>query len=201
MGLAKLKPLRDPTEIELPPMLVDHPQYRPVAAEFEALQARLKEAERREKIADARASGQQPTKSIAERAKALVSGGSVIASSPAAEKAAAIEEQNLLSQAIQAKREELDALAGKISFEIERRFAPMSAEAKRNALEHAKGLHESLEVDRKIDGLLIGRGYSLNDAARPRHLFPDGAKLGDPDRVGMTPAALFKQWLHDKGII
>ena len=76
-ALMNLKPLRDPAEVKLP-ILAEHPKFKAVAAEYSAIEARLTEAERRQRIAQARRAGQQSTTSYLDRAKALVSGGQVM---------------------------------------------------------------------------------------------------------------------------
>jgi hypothetical protein len=196
----KLTPLKDPSEVELERIDQD-PRYKAVAAEYGAIEARLAEAERRQRIAQARSRGQQSTTSFLDRAAALISGGQVIAATPRAELEASGEEIEILYRALGAKREELDTVGGEISFEACSRFAPMNAAALVNALEAATELHQALEVARVIRARLITGGYQLNATALPTHWFPTGAAVGDPDRVGQTPAAMFKTWLRDNGII
>jgi hypothetical protein len=196
----KLRPLRDPAETELP-KLADDPRYKAVANELAALETRFDQAKRREDVAKARRRGQQPTRSIAARAKDLLAGGTIIGSSPESELEAAFEEQLVLRKAIDKTREALERIAGEISFDVCKQFASLNAEALRNALEAATGLHEALEVTRVIRARLIAAGYQPNEAALPTHWFPAGAALGDPARVGMTPAAIFKQWLIERGIL
>jgi hypothetical protein len=200
MQAVKLKNLRDPAEMKLP-RLEEDPRYRAVAEELTALETRLAEAERRERVGEARRRGQKPTRGTLERARDLVAGGSIVASDPQAEIAAATEEQLILREACNEKREQLAAVRGAISFEACKKFAEANADALRNALEAATQLHIALEVGRVIRGMLIGSGYELNAAVLAIHMFPAGAALGDPDRVGMTPAAMFKQWLIDRAIV
>ncbi|MGH9641371.1 MAG: hypothetical protein ACRD3Q_02995 [Terriglobales bacterium] len=198
---ARMKPrLLDPAEVELPPLAAD----RRYAAKFEELQRieeRIRQAERRELIARARRSGQQPTASALERAQALLGGGQISTSSPAAELGAALEERSVLQAAKLSKHAELDELRGAISGEVCARFATLHADALRAALAAATQLHQALEAGRVIRGKLIAGGYAISESQLPVHLFPDGAVLGDPERVGMTPAARFKAWLEAKGII
>jgi chromatin segregation and condensation protein Rec8/ScpA/Scc1 (kleisin family) len=200
MQAVKLKNLRDPAEVKLE-RLEEHPKYKAAQDELAALERRFQEAQRRERVALARHRGQLSTVSPADRARALVAGGAITSSSPAAELEAAHEEMVILRQAIFAARDKLDAIAGEISHEVCQRFAAMNAEALRTALEAATALHTALEANRILRGRLIGAGYSLSESVLPTHMFPAGAVLGDPDRVGMTPAAMFKQWLRDKGLI
>ncbi|HVW69193.1 MAG TPA: hypothetical protein VHB68_09470 [Steroidobacteraceae bacterium] len=194
------KRLRDPTTIDLQPLEAD-PRHQTIRAELTALETRYREALQRLAVAQARARGQQPTRSVLDRAKALVAGGQIISLAPGAEIEAATDEMSVLAVAIVQKREQLSALAAEISFEVCQRFAVQNAEALRAALDAVTALHQALEVGRTIRGQLIGAGYSLNDAALPTNMFPAAAVLGDPERVGMTPAALFKHWLADRGII
>jgi len=196
----KLTPLRDPAEIKIE-RIEEHPKYQAAQDEFAALERRFEEAQRRERVALARQRGQLSTVSPADRARALVAGGAITSSSPVAELEAAREEMVILRQAMFAARDKLDAIAGEISREVCERFAAMNAEAMRAALEAATALHTALEANRILRGRLIGAGYSLNESVLPTHMFPAGAVLGDPDRVGMTPAAMFKQWLRDKELI
>jgi hypothetical protein len=192
--------LRDTAEMQLQP-LQEHPKYRAAAEELAALEQRLAAAEQRERVAMARRRGQQPTRSILDRARDLVAGGSVVASTPASELEAAGEEQQILRRAINEQREKLAAIAGEVSHEVCARFAPAAKEALLAALEAVTQLHVALESGRVIRSRLIASGYTLDVDAIPVHMFPPGAALGDPDRVGMTPAAIFKQWLRDKGVI
>ena len=203
MALATMKrqtQLRDPAQVPLA-TLAEQPKYQALRAELAAIEQRLGLAEQRRKVALARARGQQPTRSAAQRAEDLVAGGTVMVLSPAAELEAAEEELGILHKARIAKNEQLQALAGELSAEACKQFAAQHAEALRAAAAAATALHDSLEVARVIRGRLIGAGYQLNEAAMPVHMFPAAAALGDPERVGMTPAAQFKSWLTDKGIL
>ena len=133
MQAVKLKNLRDPAEVTIPPMQAN-PKYLAAQAEIVALEARFAESVRRERVADARRRGQKPTRGILDRARDLVAGGSVLSSDPQSETAAAFEEQLILRKAINEKREQLAAVCGEISFEICKRFAEANADALRNAL-------------------------------------------------------------------
>ena len=195
-----MKRLKDPAQVDLQPLEAD-PRYQRLRAELTALEKRYAESEKRRNLALARARGQQSTRPVVERAKALVSGGQIVSLPPAGEREAADEELSILTVAIVTRRQELAQLAEQISAEVCQRFAAQNAESLRAALEAATALHQALEVGRTIRGRLIGAGYTLNAAALPTHLFPAAAVLGDPDRVGLTPAALFKHWLADNGII
>jgi hypothetical protein len=196
----KLTPLRDPVEVDIP-ILAANPRHKVVADEVAALEARFAEAERRYRVARARARGQgSPTRSIAERAKDLMAGGTVISSTPAAELAAAEEEMTILRQAIFAARDRLNAIAGEISREVCKRLAPLNREALLNALAAAEGLSEALEANRVLRGRLIGAGYEINECELPTNHFPCAVVLGSPDDVGRSPAWFFKKWLTDKGI-
>lgn len=191
--------LRDPAQVDLAP-LEQHPRFRAMREELSAIERRIAEAEHRQAVARARARGQQPTRPVEQRAEDLVGGGRVVVMPPAAESEAAEEELRILHAARCAKNEQLQALRSEISFEACRRFAPAHAEALRAALDASRQLHEALEVARTIRGRLAGAGYGLNDAALPVHMFPAGAAVGDPERFG-TPAARFKSWLRERGII
>lgn len=195
-----MKRLKDPAQIELQPLEAD-PRYQRAREELVALESRYRDSERRRDIALARARGQQPTRSALDRAKALVDGGQVIILPPAAELEASDEELFLLTGAIVRKREQLAEIAAEASFEVCQRFAAQNAEALRAALDAATALFYALEAARLIRGRIVGAGFSINESALPIHNFPVAAAVGDPDRVGMTAAALFKQWLQEKGII
>ena len=196
----KQKPLRDPAEVPLPPLAAD-PRYRAAREELAALERRFEAAEKRELIAKARQRGQQPTRPAVDRARDLVAGGAVIASTPQAELEAAAEEQTILRAAIAAQQDKLNAIAGEISLEVCKQLAPLAADALRNALDAATALHQALEAGRVLRSRLITGGYQVNETTLPVHVFPHGAQLGDPDRIGLTPAALFKTWLRDRGIV
>lgn len=195
-----VKRLRDPAQTDLQPRDAD-PRYQRVRDELTALEKRRAESEKRRKIAQARNRGQQPTRSLSDRALSLVNGGQISSLPPASELEAADEELRILSGAIVQKREELAAVAAELSFEACQKFSTQNAEALRAALQAATELHQALEFCRLIRGRLIGMGYGINDSALPTHWFPAAAVLGDPDRVGMTPANKFKQWLKDRGIL
>jgi hypothetical protein len=195
-----MKRLRDPAQVDLQRLEAD-PRIQAEREKLTALEKRYAESEKRRKVALARGRGQQPTRSNVDRAKALVSGGQIVSLPPAGERDAADEELAILTTAIVHKREELAQLAGQISAETCQRFAAQNAEGLRAALEAVTALHQALEVGRVIRGRLVGAGYTINAAALPTHLFPAAAVLGDPDRVGMTPSALFKTWLVEQGII
>lgn len=196
----KQRPMKDPAEIPLPP-IADNPKFQAASAELEKIQQRIAEATRRREVAQARLGGQKPTTSMADRAKALVQGGSIVSLPAEAEWVGATEELDVLNAARIAQCEKLAAVVGEISSEACKRFAALNADAMRSALEAASALFQSLEVSRVIRGRLIAGGYLLNETALPVHNFPAAAALGDPDRVGMTQANHFKQWLQTKGII
>jgi hypothetical protein len=192
--------LLDPAEVKLE-RLKQHPKYRAAHAELAALERRFDEAQQRERVAIARARGQRPTTSTAERVRRLVAGGSIASSSTTGELEAAAEEMVILRQAMFAAREKLDAIAGEISREVCQRFVAMHRAALVAALDAATHLHTALHANRILRGRLIGAGYSVNESVLPTHLFPAGSAVGDPAAVGMSPAALFKAWLEEKGII
>lgn len=194
------KRLRDPAQVDLQPLEAD-PRYRQVRDELTALEKRHAESEQRRKVANARARGQQPNRSLAERAKALVSGGQVVSASPAGEIEAATEEMSILTNAIVRKRMELASMREEISAVVCERFADQNAEALRAALSAATALHLALEVGRTIRGRIVGSGYMINETKLAVHYFPAAAALGDPDRAGLTAASLFKDWLRTRGII
>jgi chromatin segregation and condensation protein Rec8/ScpA/Scc1 (kleisin family) len=198
--LMKFKPLRDPSEASIT-KLSDDPRYKAVAQDLHALEERYRQAENRKRIARARSSGQKPNRPISDRARDLLAGGSVSATSHAGELEAALEEQRILRHAIQEHNEKVAAVKGEISFEICQRFASQNADALRNALEATQALFDSLEANRVLRGRLIGAGFEISEAALPTNAFPSACALGDPDRVGMTPAWVFKTWLKAKGII
>jgi hypothetical protein len=195
--VTKFKALLDPAEVELV-HLDRNPKYSVEARD--AIARRLEAAERREKVQRARLGGQRSTTSLAAQVKALVAGGSVSASSPADELAAALEEQRILRAALSAENEKLDLLRGEISFEVCKKFEPMHSAAMLAAFEAAQALFAALEAARVARAKIIGAGYSLNDSAMPAHYFETGAMVGDPNRAG-SPAARFKDWLIEKGII
>jgi hypothetical protein len=194
--------LRDPAEVELT-KLEDHPRYRAVAAELAALEARLRESERREQVAKARARGQQPIGSIQDRAKQLLAGGQIIAATPQTEFAAAAEEQDILRRAIVAKHEERAAVVATLSHEACSKFVPLNADYLRRTLEAVTELYASLDGARVIRARLVAAGYQLSDTALPVHQFPQAALLGNPDLMvsGTNPAAEFKRWLKARGIV
>jgi hypothetical protein len=200
MQAVKLKNLRDPAEVKFE-RLEEHPKYQAAHAELEKLTRRFEEAQQRERVALARRRGQLSTVSPEARAQALVAGGAIKSSSPAAELEAAQEEMDILRQAMFTAHERLEAIAGELSYELCKRLAPLNAEALVNAHYAAQALHDALESNRVLRARIITAGYTLSDSAMPRHDFPTACMLGDPDRVGMTPAAMFKTWLADRGII
>lgn len=200
MAVTRFKNLRDPVEADIP-KLDANPKYRVAVAELAALEGRLAEAEKRQRVAEARRRGHKPTASLADRAAALVSGGSVTAFSADAEHAAADEERAILRAAIFEQRAKVDALVGELSFEVCKRLAPLNAEALVNALLATQSLFDALESNRVLRSRILTAGYQLNSTAMPTHIFPAACTLGDPDRVGLTAAATFKSWLAANGII
>jgi hypothetical protein len=203
MAVTKMKlppPLRDPAEINLP-KLADDPRYKALVADQTALERRYAEAEQRRKVAEARRRGQKATRSDVERAKALVAGGSVPATSPDAEIIAAQEELVVLRTAIFVKHEEIAALVSEMSYNVNKRLAPLNAGCLRQTLAAVESLHQALEAARVLRVRIIDAGYEVHHAVLQVHVFQAGAALGDPDRIGLTPAALFKTWLIQQGIV
>jgi hypothetical protein len=196
----KLPPLRDPAEIPLA-KLTDDPKYKAAAADLAAMERRYAEAERRMKIAQARRSGQKPTQSIVDRAKALVAGGTVSASSPEDEMVAAQDELDTLRKGIFDQRGVIAALVSELSYNINRRLAPLNADCLRQVMAAVESLHQALEAARVLRVRIIDAGYEVRHDVLKVHIFPAGAALGDPDRVGLTPAALLKTWLTEQGIV
>jgi hypothetical protein len=214
----KLRPLRDPTEVELQPMQ-DNPRYAAKFAELQALEARLKQSEHRQRVGEALRRGQKATVSVAERAKELLAGGQVVATTAPAEIEAALEERSILQQAIFEKRGELQALAAELSFEACKQFAPLAEDGLRSVLAAIDQLYVALEVGRQIRGKLAGAGYTLNENVLPIYQFADAAVLGDSRLSGIsgkeispgvftpgrdlscTPAFRFRAWLRQRGII
>jgi hypothetical protein len=198
MGLPKLNPLRDPAELSLQP-LADHPRYKAEAIKLAELRARFAQAEKRKRVGEARARGQQPTTSIADRTKALLAGGRIKSAPPQLEIANSDEEMLILQKAIYAQAEILESVAGELSFEANKQLSPLSDAALLEADALVERLHAVLDIPRVCRGMLIGGGYSLNATAMPYHTFQAAAALGDPKRSD-TPAGLFRQWLRAAGI-
>jgi hypothetical protein len=211
-------PLRDPGETHLQP-LDEHPRMLAARAGLQKLESRLKQAERRQRVAEAQLRGQTPTVPITERAEKLLAGGTVAAYAPAGEKEAALQERDILQHAIVAKRGEIEALRGELSFEVCKQFAPLAEDALRAALDAVDRLFLALDTGRLIRGKIHGAGYALNENALPMYQFDDAAVLGDSRRTGIdgeeispgvftpgrdlscTPAARFRAWLRNKGLI
>jgi hypothetical protein len=200
-SLMNRKPIRDPAEVPVQ-KLTDFPKHRAVAAEYAAIEARIREAVKRQRVGAARNRGQQSTISILDRAKALIAGGQVIASSPSAEVEAATEEIEILLRARSAKGEELAAVAGEIFPQACSPLVEINADGYRMVLDGLTLISEGLNVGRVVRSRLIIAGHTtLNDVYLPTHQFPAAAALGSPDDVGRAPAWFFKQWLIEKGII
>jgi len=191
--------MRDPTEIpvERPE---EHPKLKSVGAELAAILARISTAQQRRRVAQARQGGQQPTRPAAEQAQALLKGGQINFLSPGAELEAAEAELRILHAARLAKIAEREQLVGEIAIEIGKRFAPLLAEAHRNADAAAEWMFESLQVARIIHSRIIGAGYPNNESVLPTHTFEAAAQAGDPAAYG-SPAARHREWCCAKGYL
>jgi hypothetical protein len=196
----KLQNLPDPAEADIP-HIETNAKVIALMAELAKRKNRLAEAKQREKVAGARQKGQRPTASLADREEALLAGGSITATSPDAEKDAALEEQTVLEAGIQKLQEKLDALKGELSFELGKRLNPINQAAHVNVLYHAQGMHDSLQVKRVLYSRIQAAGYTLNETAMPRHDFPEGSKLGDPSHLTLSFAGQLRVWLQDRGWI
>jgi hypothetical protein len=137
---------------------------------------------------------------VEEQARKLIAGGSIHASDPGAENAAANQEEAILLEARTKKRELQVAIAGKIGFRACKGLAPIVEEALRAADDAAAWLFESLEIARRARGMLAGAGHEINSSAISIEEFPEAAQLGDPRRAG-TPAARFRERLKATGVI
>ncbi len=195
------KQLRNPAIIELTP-LTEHPRMRPLLDREAANNKRTAQATHREKVALARLRGDaRPSRPAEMRAADLEAGGSVTILPPDAELAAAREELTILNAGRIDILQQIERLKSELSFEACQQFAPMNADALRQALDSATSLFQALEAARVIRGRLLGAGYQLNETALPVHQFPAGAALGDPERRSLTPAGMFRDWLAERGII
>lgn len=196
----KSKAILDPAEIPLK-AASEHPRYRALAGEIEQFEKRLRQAEQREAVAEARSRGQEPTVSLADRAKALLAGGSVMVNAPAAELAAAREERQVLHRAIIAKREELEAVKGELATaEAYPAFLPTMEDACRMVDAALEALFTGLEIGRVCRARLLAGGYPLLDASLPIHMLPAAAVLGNPRQSG-TIASNYRQWCRARGIV
>jgi hypothetical protein len=198
-AVAKFKPTRDPAEIPFP-MPADNPRYQAKLAEIAQREQRLAEAEKRERVAHARLSGQPPTRNLADRARDLVAGGRVSATDPAAEINAAQDEQRTLKHDLNVKREELNAIVGDLAYELQLKLRAFTDEAQRNVLAGAEIMFQGLEVVRTIYARLIAAGYPHNSTAMPIVGFSAAVALGDPARCG-TQANMYREALIAKGIL
>jgi hypothetical protein len=199
LTMMKSKAIKDPAEIPLTPLEADA-RYRAAADDLAALAARIVEAEKRKKVAMARMRGQQSTASTVERAKALVAGGQIISLPAETELNAAEEELRILNAERMAREEKLKAVKGEIDFEDSKRFASVSADGYRMALDGLALLFQGLEITRVCRGRLQGMGRQPNEWALPNCDFKLAAEIGDPDRYG-TAAWMFKQRLREKEIV
>jgi hypothetical protein len=207
---------RDPAAIELPPIDQDA-RFAKVLGEIRALEERHAAADRRKKVAQARLRGEEPTRSFAERAAALLKGGQVAAVPAEAEYAAANEELEILWRTLTAKRGELEQVRAELSLAACSLFAPSLEDSYRGVLEALGALHNNLEVGRVIAGRIVGAGYLVTEWSLPiPRPMPLGngnwstarssdlnifALPGDPEGHSHTAAGRFKDWLRDRGIL
>ena len=197
----KLKPLRDPAEVRLEPLEKD-PKYAAAQRELAAIDERIAEADHRRNVARARTRGQKPTRSVLERAKALVAGGQVVASTPEAELSAAEEELAILTAARMKLFEQLEQIRGELGYAANLAFAQIDAEAARQILAAMGAIFDSLEAMRVARGRLHGGGYGVSETALVPLYLPAialASQFGDPGRSG-TLAWNFRQQLEQRGI-
>ena len=205
----KLRAVLDPAEIKITALL-DYPGFRAKFEDFNAHKRRLEQAIERQEKARKRASGQAvPAGSARERARRLVAGGTVVASSVPSEIDSSTREMLDLTSALQTIGEELTEIADRWWYEQCSEFAPVCADAYRNVDAHNAGLHEALEIPRiararlfaalNAAGVQIHGIHDINQTALPLHTFETGAAVGNP-AASHTAAGRFRQWLIDKGI-
>jgi hypothetical protein len=114
MMLTKRRPVADPVEFKIEP-LVDDPEYKLATAQLARLESRLREATEREARARLRARGGKPALSEVERGNALAAGGFIPGVDPSTEIAAAHEEiEPLQAEPVERRPSELD-FAGTLS--------------------------------------------------------------------------------------
>lgn len=111
------------------------------------------------------------------------------------------DEQTILNNAICRQHDVIKAVVGELSVELCKKLAPMNQDCLRQALAAAEALHTALHAAAVLRSRLIQGGYDVCSDVLKVHHFPAGAVLGSPDRVGQTPAALFKTFLSEQGII
>lgn len=210
------KRLRDPAAIELP-LIDEDPRYAQAFSELRALDERRAESEGRKKILRARLRGEQPTRSLLERAAALLKGAQVTPIPPEAEFMAVTEEIEILHEAQQLKRQEIAKIRSELSLEACQRFTSLLNESHEATLEALEALHRALEVGRVIRARLVAGGYELSEWALPS---PRPSRLangnysaamatdinifslpGDPYGHSHTPAGRFRDWLRERGIV
>jgi hypothetical protein len=199
--MKKPRRLLDPAEFEIPPITAD-PRHAAAAADLEAVERRLAEAEARIVRARARQRGDTtPGRSIAVMARDLVSGGKIISGSPTAEREAGEEEAHILREAVYEKALALADIVGELSYETCTRHHDNLGEAYRAMLDGMRQVHLAARVVFETSARLSVAGFRVTSGNFPAFIPPAALALGDPDVPHSGQANAFLQWLVQRGIV
>jgi hypothetical protein len=198
-AVAKQKPLGD--RLDLRP-IDEEPAFRAELEKLRALEQRLKETQARREQAKARDRGAKVQRPALERARDLVAGARVPPMSAATEiEACDAEEYEILRPAIIAQNTILEEIRGDLSLAACERLKSRHDAALVALLRAIEDAWAAVAASAAIVNRLHALGYASRLDILPALYPPAVVALGDPDAVGASQAALFKERLRKHGII
>ncbi len=197
----KQKPPLVPETQDIRPIDED-PRYRQEIEALAALEARLEQTQARRRRAQARNRGEKTSRSVVDRAKDLVAGGRVPAANLVTElDACNVEEFEVLRPAIAAQTAVVDEIRGDLDLVACNQMRAQNDAALRALLTAVENAYAAIAASASIGNLLRSKGYRPLADILPAIYPPALVALGDPDNVGRSQAALFKEALRNRGII
>ncbi len=188
-------------EPEIRPIAEDA-RYNEAIEKLAALEARLEQTRARRRRAQARNRGEKTQRSVIDRASDLLSGGRVPAGNAVAEmEACDIEEFEVLRPAIAAQTAVVDEIRGDLDLVACNAMRAQNDAALRALLTAVENAYAAIAASAAIGNLLRSKGYRPLADVLPAIYPPAIVALGDPDNVGRSQAALFKETLRKHGII
>jgi hypothetical protein len=191
---------KSPDWVDITPIDQDS-RYAAELQKLQAIEDRLAQTRARRERAKARNRGAKVQRPALERAEDLVAGGRVPAMNAATEIEACDAEDEILRAAIIAQNVIIEEIRGDLSLAACEKLRSRHDAAMVALLRAIEDAWAAVAASAAIVNQLRQLGYTRRDDIIVAQYPPQIIALNDPNNIGATPAALFKDHLRRHGII
>ena len=183
--------------------IADDAEVQALIAERAALWRRLEQANDRLDVARARANrAARPVHGVTEMARRMVLGATIPAYDPEDDVRAALDEQDILNEAIMAIQPRMEEIVYQRSLVVAERFREPYREGLRAIFRAMVDMHQAIQSCHAIRVKLIIAGYKVSNVGLPDFHLKSALVLGDPfgSSTYTHEAAAFRARLEQWGV-